>query len=79
MLVISTVQLVHTHAPGHNDPECALCYSAHQSVQASVLVGLHLTVYEVAPVLFLWETDRPSHNTILRPVNRPPPAAPVAA
>jgi hypothetical protein len=79
LVLLSTAQLVHTHANGHEDPDCALCYSAHQTVQASAHVALHLTVYEVAAVVFIWDTNRPSHNEILLPLNRPPPAYPVSA
>jgi len=73
LLLLSTAQLVHTHADGHIDHDCALCFSAHQSVQVSPQVALQVTQHQVANIIVLRRSNRPRHNVILLPVNRPPP------
>jgi len=79
LLLLSTAQLVHTHAVGHSDRDCALCYSAHQSVQPTAQIILHHAEVSVAQTILPWTANRPTHNVILLPVNRPPPADPVLA
>ena len=79
LIAVGTAQLVHTHAAGHSDHDCALCYSAHQSVQATAQVVIQYTTHAIADIIFVSKSDRPCHNVILLPVNRPPPAVPVVA
>ena len=75
VLMIGVVQAVHHHPSGRIDPDCALCVTAHQTVQVAALITIDVSsqpVEHVAPEpvcelrrrLFFFRLDC-----------RPPPAA----
>jgi hypothetical protein len=74
MLMIGIVQVVHSHPGGHDDPDCALCVTAHQAVQIVALITLNVASEPVAHVSPETPRELPRRSFFYRLACRPPPA-----
>ena len=69
------VQVGHTHADGQAvQSDCALCYTAHLVVQASVPQPLPRTVFVVASIPTALQPIRAQFFFVFSLFTRPPPA-----
>jgi hypothetical protein len=68
------VQVAHTHAGGRlNQPDCALCHTAHLVIQASVPQSLPHTVWIVATLAVTPQPFSRLHFSVFSLFTRPPP------
>lgn len=74
VLMIGVVQVAHSHPSGHIDPDCALCITAHQAVQAVALITLHISSQPVEHVWPAPAQQLPRRSFFFRLDCRPPPA-----
>ena len=74
LLVVTTAELLHSHADGHEHSNCPLCLGAHQAAQASEPVIVDCCDQVIAQLEPCWKTTFFSDNVIIIPVTRPPPS-----
>jgi hypothetical protein len=73
VLFAGVVQVAHFHANGHPDQDCALCVSAHQTVQVAAVVAVILCSQPVVRRVAEHRSPTPRQRFVLKLANRPPP------
>ena len=74
VVMIGIVQVAHSHPSGHPDPDCSLCVTAHQAVQAVALITLLVSIQRVEHVRPELKLEIPRRSFFFRLDCRPPPA-----
>lgn len=73
MLLTGVIHAAHFHANGQDDPDCALCMTAHQAVQPAAAVALILCSQPVVHRIGERIEPAPRQRFVLKLANRPPP------
>ncbi|HKO13076.1 MAG TPA: hypothetical protein VJV22_13965 [Acidobacteriaceae bacterium] len=73
ILLTGVLHVDHFHANGQNDPDCALCVTAHQAVQVAAVVAVILCSQPMVHRIVERVEPAPRQRFVLKLANRPPP------
>ena len=79
VLTTGVLSVTHSHPSGQIDHDCALCFTAHQAIQAAVVVTAFVTAHSIAQLTRERFDPLPRQRFVLKLVNRPPPVPAVFA
>ena len=73
VLLTGVVHVAHFHPNSQNDPDCALCVTAHQALQVVAIAVVILCSQRVVHRIAERVEPAPRQRFVLKLANRPPP------